>query len=187
MTVTYPSEHGARTVGRCRIVDSGWLRADTYVNSDGDTFHEDWHAAGSDDVSNIHSIDPKGYDPKCGWCQLGASHTADAHTAKLEQDVPVTDREYHVTDVVSSWLVNEGDAVDWNGHRGVTAEVAATFAWAGDLRALEAMTVHIIKWAHRAHAAWHVRQELAANDYRRIRWSMVAAELKSSSPRGTDL
>ena len=44
------------------------------------------HLAGPDDVSAAHVTYPRGYDSRCGWCYLGAPHTADAHAAKVQED-----------------------------------------------------------------------------------------------------
>jgi hypothetical protein len=76
---TYTSDHGTRTVGRRRVVDRGWVRADILTTSDGRTDRQDVHATGRNDLSNAHS----GYHPECGWCWLGYPHTEQAHAARV--------------------------------------------------------------------------------------------------------
>ena len=52
-------------------LDRSWVRND----ADGHT-----HVTGPDDVSAAHRTYPTGYNAKCGWCWLGAPHSADVHT-----------------------------------------------------------------------------------------------------------
>lgn len=55
---------------------------ETYRRSDGGIGRV--HRATRDDVSPVHKHwEPGGYNGKCGWCWLGASHSVDAHEAKV--------------------------------------------------------------------------------------------------------
>lgn len=57
--------------------------ATTYRRLDRGTVRDDdhghVHVTGTDDTSPAHV----GYDADCGWCWLGAPHSADAHTAEV--------------------------------------------------------------------------------------------------------
>jgi len=53
----------------------GWHRQDEHGRA---------HAASGSDLSPIHLTYPRGYDPACGWCWLGAPHTEAAHAQEVE-------------------------------------------------------------------------------------------------------
>lgn len=53
--------------------------------SDGGLDHV--HLSGPTDTSPVHSTYPTGYRSGCGWCWLGAPHTADAHHLALNGPV----------------------------------------------------------------------------------------------------
>lgn len=65
------------------IVVREWLHDDGYPSTCRDSFH----AASLTDTSSPWDCSGSGtgYDPACGWCWLGASHTADAHTSSLQR------------------------------------------------------------------------------------------------------
>lgn len=86
----------------------------------------------------------------------------------------------YVTEMVTLWLANEGDVINYYGDHGRIAEIAAKHAWAGDLEWLAKFATYLIRWTRTSQAAWDVQQELAPNDYDRIRWADVAAELKAT-------
>ncbi len=78
----YDNRYGVRHVGPVHRIDgSGWYRRDRYVSNDGETFTEGLHAAGRDDISDYQP--GADYNPRCGWCYLGARHTKSAHETGL--------------------------------------------------------------------------------------------------------
>lgn len=85
-------------------------------------------------------------------------------------------RGKEVTMQVGLWLANEGDFDPKHDGKRV-AEVAAEFARAEDYTALADYATGLIKRAVSSQAAWHVKQELASNDFDRINWEDVAQEL----------
>ncbi|WP_040829060.1 hypothetical protein [Nocardia jiangxiensis] len=91
-----------------------------------------------------------------------------------------SERGRYVTEQVALWIANEGDATFYKGTNDRIAFIAARHAWDGELDALARFATHLIRTAQPAHAAWQVQQELAPNDYDRIRWEDVAAELKAT-------
>lgn len=83
-----------------------------------------------------------------------------------------TDRSAYVTDQVATWLAN--DAPVRLGADGRLRDLAISsfvkYVQAELWRSLEREAKHL--------AAWHVARELAPNDYDRIDWARVIAELK---------
>lgn len=68
-----------------------------YQTADGSWRHKGsdgtgYWLAGPCDTSGYHATYPTGYDPKCGWCWLGAPHSNDAHAARIAA-APITPRE----------------------------------------------------------------------------------------------
>lgn len=79
-----------------------------------------------------------------------------------------SERAVYVTHQVATWIINDG----------LYYMTALKMARMGT-KALASFCTRTIEAARHGEAAWHVRQELAPNDYARIRWEDVAAELLS--------
>lgn len=77
-----------------------------------------------------------------------------------------SDRARYVTDQVKLWLANDGQFFE-------AAKVTAV-----DPEWLKRLGEYLLKTAAEGSAAWQVSQELAPNDYERINWEDVAAELR---------
>lgn len=57
----------------------GWIRTERWTSKrDGREVEEYSHVVSENDMSDCHG---GGYDPKCGWCWLGAAHSEAAHEA----------------------------------------------------------------------------------------------------------
>lgn len=92
----------------------------------------------------------------------------------------VTDTELrtrYVTDLVAEWVVNDGDY--YNGARAIaglrseTVDVARGLGeWLEDILRTSAGDVR-----YQGSKPWRVGQELAPNDYARIRWDEVRGHL----------
>ena len=78
-----------------------------------------------------------------------------------------SERARWVTEQVALWLANDGEY----------EPVARRLARQGALSELGTAYAELIRRAPRGSAAWQVAQSLAPDDYDRIRWSDVAAEL----------
>lgn len=81
-----------------------------------------------------------------------------------------SERGRHVTEEVALWIANDGEHVN-------EAQANAAAERGGAYRGLEQFCTRLILHARRGEAAWHVRQELANNDFARIDWRRVADEL----------
>ena len=81
-----------------------------------------------------------------------------------------SDRARYVTEQVALWIVNDGDHVD-------EARANAEAERGGAYRGLEQFCTRVISLARKGEAAWHVGQEMAPNDWARIRWDDVANQL----------
>jgi hypothetical protein len=57
----------------------GWVR--WAIQADGSEHAV--HAAGKGDTSPTHLTYPRGYDHRCGWCWLNASHTRNEHERRV--------------------------------------------------------------------------------------------------------
>lgn len=77
-----------------------------------------------------------------------------------------SDRARYVTDQVALWIVSDGD------YYGKAREYAEQGP-----KALQEYAERRLRTARPHSAAWHVRQELAPNDYDRIHWDDVAHQL----------
>jgi hypothetical protein len=77
-----------------------------------------------------------------------------------------SDRARYVTEQVALWLANDGEHV-----------AHATALAVNDLDGLRVYVMMVLRAAPDYSAAWQVRQELAENDFGRIHWADVAAEL----------
>lgn len=84
------SEYGTSTIIGYESTDGGsTYRVVEFIPAPGIRMHREhsrqW-CAGSDDVSpSVGYGQPVGYDPECGWCWLGCSHSEQAHTGKLRK------------------------------------------------------------------------------------------------------
>lgn len=76
-----------------------------------------------------------------------------------------SDRGRYVTDQVKLWLENDGQVID------SARKVAAVDGLAGFVEYVSTIV------RRQAGAAWHVRQELAENDYGRINWAEIYGEI----------
>lgn len=96
----------------------------------------------------------------------------------------MNEREEYVTDMVATWLANEGEFITVEGEEVRIAEHAAALAEENRLDSLKRFVESIIRTAP-THgplaAAGEVRRELAHNDYARINWAEVSAELRATS------
>lgn len=81
-----------------------------------------------------------------------------------------SERSRYITDMVALYISNEGT---YDGPERI-AERAATLAADDDHTALATYVTHIIRTHPEAR---EVRAEMAGNDYDRIHWADVAAEL----------
>ena len=69
-----------KIIGYERIERDGVIRRERWTGADGYEANDYSHASSMTDASGP----PVSRDPiRCGWCYLGAPHTADAHAAKL--------------------------------------------------------------------------------------------------------
>jgi hypothetical protein len=93
--------------------------------------------------------------------------TSHAHTS-----VVLSDRERYVTDQVLLWLENDH-------HHSTQALTAVALGNAPMLRRYLSLVIHM---ARRGDAAWHVRQELAANNYDHVDWAALGAALHPITP-----
>lgn len=80
----------------------------------------------------------------------------------------MTERQSYVTEQVAVWIESDGKHYP----------DAVALAKVDDVSALRRYLVKTIKFSRRGEASWHVRQELAPNDFDRIRWDVVADRLK---------
>lgn len=89
MAITHRLMYGTLVVGSFDRLDGGgpgraWSRLDLYTPDDGSKpVRERRHCAGPKDESAPHRTHPAGYDSRCGWCYLGASHTEALHAAEV--------------------------------------------------------------------------------------------------------
>lgn len=67
-----------------RRLERGWVRdhAGQHVSNGGPLVV---HVTGPEDHSPNHATYPRGYDSRCGWCWLGANHSDEEHTRRLER------------------------------------------------------------------------------------------------------
>lgn len=85
---------------------------------------------------------------------------------------PISERARYVTDLVSMWIVNDGEHFH-EARRAAGSDWAARSGYSE----LREYAERIIRTARRTTAPWHVAQELAPNDYARIHWADVANQL----------
>lgn len=78
-----------------------------------------------------------------------------------------SDRAKYVTEQVKLWIANDSDHIE-----------KARQALAVNIKTMAHYLTDSIRYSLRFTAPWHVKQELAPNDYGRIRWSEVADEIR---------
>jgi hypothetical protein len=83
-----------------------------------------------------------------------------------------SDRGRYVTDQVLTWICNDSEQIE-QAQSAARRSTGVFTQWASG----------VIRTARPHMAAWHVRQELAPNDYNRVDWQAVADALK---PEGDD-
>lgn len=86
-----------------------------------------------------------------------------------------SERGRYISEIIALWIANDGDIDPDHGER--IAFVAAREA-ARSHQDLAQYATTLIRTARTGSAAAHVRAELAANDFDRIDWAAVSAELE---------
>lgn len=98
-----------------------------------------------------------------------------------------SERAQYVTEQVALWLANDYEHYQHaqvclkEGRAMQTLKGGPVGLVNGDIHSVLATSITIVLRQARAHpysAAWYVAQELAPNDYQRINWADVAAELE---------
>lgn len=98
----------------------------------------------------------------------------------------MTTRADYVTDMIGTWIISEGEFIDVDGERLRIAEHAAFLAKErryDDMRKFITRVINLGGFMGPSSglvAAWEVGQEMAANDYDRVDWVEVGAQLRAS-------
>ncbi|MEU7814105.1 hypothetical protein [Pseudonocardia sp. NPDC049154] len=88
--------------------------------------------------------------------------------AEADEEREHSDRARYVTEQVKLWIANDGEY--YEEARGALRR--------GGVAGMQDYLTGVLRDArHESDAAWHVAQELAPNDYDRIRWTDVVDEL----------